>query len=297
MVFTAIVGIFCVTMITGGLYFLGRKLTDHTGPITNSTIGEARWNSHSSVVELEIDKVFDLSGRSEIFEISIVIMIIMCLCVGPTLIAFCNKGMKTFRKRVGHPRQYSKKERRAEKRRIKLKKKKIQEEIDIKRREDFLQRWRENKRRKWMLKHRECCLAEEEMAELERRRGSRVGRLTKEKMTKVRFEDERKHSEEDKSEEQVAVMIHGEGQESGKNCKEEEGEAEILKEESSMEAGRAESSILVEGESGKPGESDEEGEEEEEEDEEEEEEEMGRERRYETDSSVTVDGESVFTEV
>ena len=35
----------------------------------------------------------------------------------------------------------------------------------------------------------------------------------------------------------------------------------------------------------------------EEEDEEEEEEDPGKERMYETDSSVTVDGESVFTEV
>ena len=61
-----------------------------------------------------------------------------------------------------------------------------------------------------------------------------------------------------------------------------------------MEDGRTESSISVEGESvGSMG-ADGEGEEE---DEEAAEEELGRERRYETDSSVTVDGESVFTEV
>ena len=147
-----------------------------------------------------------------------------------------------------------------------------------------------------MQKHRDCCLAEEEMAELERRRGSRVGRLTREKMTKVRFEDEKKHCEEDNNEEQVAVMIHKEGQEDEMGGKEEEGEVKIMKEENPMEADRAEASILVEGESGGPREP-EEGEEVEEDEEEEEEEELDRERRYETDSSVTVDGESVFTEV
>ena len=68
MVFVAIFRfIACATLLGGGLYYMGRKMTDHTGAITNSTIGEARWNSHSSVVKLEVDKVFDLSGRSEIF--------------------------------------------------------------------------------------------------------------------------------------------------------------------------------------------------------------------------------------
>ena len=121
-----------------------------------------------------------------------------------------------------------------------------------------------------------------------------MGRLMKEKATKVRFKDEGKCSEEEKKEEQVAVMIHNEGQEGEKRCREEEGVEKIQEMESPMEVRRTESSISVDGESvgsmGADGEGDEV-------DEEDEEEELGRERRYETDSSVTVDGESVFTEV
>ena len=91
MIFTAIVGVFCTTMIAGGLWYIGRKRTDETG-ISNSTIGEARWNSHSSVVELEVDKVFDLSGRSELFEIMVVVMIVLCLCGAQQLSSCVRRG-------------------------------------------------------------------------------------------------------------------------------------------------------------------------------------------------------------
>ena len=174
-----------------------------------------------------------------------------------------------------------------------MKNKKIQEEINVRRQEEFLQAWREKKRRKWLSKHKECCGQEEEMEELERRRGSRVGRLMKERT--VRFEDEGRNSGGENKGEQVAVMVHNEGQEGDNRCMEEEDEERIQEMEGSKEDGyKTESSISVEGESivsmGADGEV-------EEEDEEEEEEDPGKERMYETDSSVTVDGESVFTEV
>ena len=133
------------------------------------------------------------------------------------------------------------------------------------------------------------------MEELERRRGSRVGRLMKERS--VRFEDEGRTSGGETKEELATVVVHSGGQEGDKtNRCTGVGDEERTKEmEDAKEDGyKTDSSVSVERESivtmGVDGE-------EEEDAGEEEEEEPGREEKYETDSSVTVDGMSVVTEV
>ena len=128
------------------------------------------------------------------------------------------------------------------------------------------------------------------MEELERRRGSRVGRLMKERT--VRFEDEGRTSGGETKEELVSVVVHSEGQKEGDKMNEcaEVGDEERTKEmEDAKEAGyETDSSVSVEGASvvtmGAEGEDEEDLE-------------PGREEMYETDSSVTVDGMSVVTEV
>ena len=134
------------------------------------------------------------------------------------------------------------------------------------------------------------------MEELERRRGSKAGRLMRERS--VRFEDEDRTSGGETKEDLVSVVVHSEGQreEDARNeCVEEMDEWGTKEMKDAKETGyETDSSVSVEGASvvtvGAEGEGeDDEGEEEDPE--------AGGEEMFKTDSSVTVDGMSVVTEV